>query len=164
MASKLVYLSLGSNIGDREASLNTALNKIEQQEIHIVARSSMYETEPQDVTEQPWFLNIVVACETRYFPIQLLKILQGIERDMGRTRGPNVIRRGPRPIDIDILLFGSTAMNTPQLTVPHPRMLDRRFVLEPLIEVAPDLKFPGTMKPLRSFLPALSVQRVRKLR
>lgn len=163
MASKLVYLSLGSNIGGREAHLRTALDKLEEQEIRILARSSLYETEPQDVTDQPWFLNMVVACETRCFPIQLLKILQGIERDMGRVRGPNILRRGPRPIDIDILLFGSSVIQTPSLTLPHPRMLDRRFVLEPLIEVAPDLKFPGTMKPLRSFLLAVSNQRLKKL-
>jgi 2-amino-4-hydroxy-6-hydroxymethyldihydropteridine diphosphokinase len=163
LASKRVYLSLGSNLGDRNAHLTTALDKLEQQQIRVTARSSLYETEPHDVSEQPWFLNMAVACETSYFPIQLLKVLQGIERDMGRTRGPNTVRRGPRPIDLDILLVGSAVVNTPILTIPHPRMLDRRFVLEPLIEIAPDLKFPGTMKPLKSFIPAVSSQRVRKL-
>lgn len=162
MASKLVYLSLGSNLGDREAYIDQALEALERQDIRVTARSSMYETEPQDVADQPWFLNLVVACETRYFPVQLLKILQGIERELGRVRGPGVVRRGPRPIDIDILLFASAMIDTPQLTIPHPRMLDRRFVLEPLLELAPDLKLPASTKPLKSYLPGLLRQRIRR--
>jgi 2-amino-4-hydroxy-6-hydroxymethyldihydropteridine diphosphokinase len=163
LAAKIVYLSLGSNLGDRQLHLDTALEKLEQQHFHVVARSSIYETEPQDVTEQPWFLNTVVACETRYFPLQLLKILQGIEREMGRTRRPNAVRRGPRPIDLDILLYGKMVVNTPQLTIPHARLLHRRFVLEPLLEIAPDLKLPGSMQPLKSYLREVALQRVRKL-
>ena len=162
MPSKLVYLSLGSNLGDRDKYLADALELLEAHQVHIIARSSVYETEPQDVTNQPWFLNIVVACETRRFPLQLLGVLQHIERELGRVRGASIIRRGPRTIDIDILLFGSAIVDTGKLTIPHPRMLERRFVLEPLIEIAPDLKFPPTNKPLKSYLPALAGQKVRK--
>lgn len=162
MSSKRVYLSLGSNIGDREKSLTAALDRLEQNHIHITARSSLYETEPQDVTDQPWFLNLVVACETHYFPLQLLSVLQRIERELGRTRVPGTVRRGPRSIDIDILLFANATLETPQLTIPHPRMLERRFVLQPLFEIAPDLKYPGTNKPLKSYLPAVASQRLNK--
>ncbi|HZS57197.1 MAG TPA: 2-amino-4-hydroxy-6-hydroxymethyldihydropteridine diphosphokinase [Bryobacteraceae bacterium] len=162
MESKLVYLSLGSNIGDREKSLNDALESLAQQQIHIIARSSLYETEPQDVVDQPWFLNIVVACETRYFPLQLLQILQRCERELGRVRGNAIRRRGPRIIDIDILLYGNVTLDTPPLSIPHPRMLQRRFVLEPLLEIAPNLKFPGTNKPLKSYLSSVATQQTRK--
>jgi len=164
LASKRVYLSLGSNTGDREKSLHAALDRLEQNDIHIAARSSLYETEPQDVTAQPWFLNIVTDCETRCFPLQLLSVLQRIERELGRTRSPSTMRRGPRPIDIDILMFGSAILETPQLTIPHPRMLERRFVLEPLLEIAPDLKHPVTKKPLRAYLPGVASQKMRLLR
>lgn len=149
-------------MGDREKMLGAALDRFEENELHITARSSLYETEPQDVTDQPWFLNLVVACETRYFPLQLLSILQRIERELGRTRSPGAIRRGPRPIDIDILVFGNTIVDAPQLTIPHPRMLERRFVLEPLLEIAPDLKYPGTNKQLKSYLPGVTSQRLSK--
>jgi 2-amino-4-hydroxy-6-hydroxymethyldihydropteridine diphosphokinase len=155
-------LSLGSNLGDREQHLNDAIKLLEQEKIHITAQSAIYETEPRDVTSQPWFLNIVAACDTQYFPLQFLKILQRIERDLGRVRNCETERRGPRPIDIDILLFGDTVLDTALLTVPHPRMLERRFVLEPLLEIAPDLKYPRTNKPLKSFLAAVATQKIRK--
>lgn len=162
MASKLVYLSLGSNLGDREKSLNDAVVGLEKEKVHVTARSGFYETEPQDVKDQPWFLNMVACCETRYFPLQLLNVLQRIERELGRVRDPGAIRRGPRVIDIDILLYGTATLDTSQLTIPHPRMFERRFVLEPLLEIAPDLKMPGTNKPLTSYLPAVSAQKLRK--
>jgi 2-amino-4-hydroxy-6-hydroxymethyldihydropteridine diphosphokinase len=162
LASKLVYLSLGSNVGDREKSLNDALEALEQQQIHVTARSSIYESEPQDVTDQPWFLNVAAACETRYFPRQLLQVLQRLERELGRVRGAGTVRRGPRTIDIDILLYGDLLLDTPQLIIPHPRMLERRFVLEPLVEIAPHLKFPRTDKPLKSYLSAVATQKIRK--
>ncbi len=152
MASKLVYLSLGANLGDREKSLIDALRLLEDNQIHVVAQSPLYETEPRDVIDQPWFLNLVVACETHCFPLQLLSVLQRIERELGRVRSAGAIRRGPRTIDIDILLYGSATLDTPQLSIPHPRMLERRFVLEPLLEIAPDLKLPGSGKPLKSYL------------
>jgi 2-amino-4-hydroxy-6-hydroxymethyldihydropteridine diphosphokinase len=162
LASKQVYLSLGANVGNREKAIHDALAAIENETIRIHARSSLYETEPQEVTDQPWFLNMVVCCETTLFPTQLLNVLMRVERELGRVRGPSVVRRGPRTIDIDILLYNNAIVDTPQLTIPHPRMLDRRFVLEPLLEIAPDLKMPGTGKPLKSYLRAVAAQNIRK--
>jgi len=158
LTTKRVYLSLGSNVGKLEENLQRALTLLENKKIHVVDRSSVYETEPQDVTDQPWFLNMAVACETRCFPLQLLTAVRNIERQMGRRRS---IRRGPRVIDIDILLFGNAVIDTPQLTVPHPRMLERRFVIEPLLEIAPDLVHPVTRRPLRDYLNRVKTQKLR---
>lgn len=163
MAFKLVYICLGSNLGNREQNIAGALGSLEENRIHVTAQSSLYETEPQDVADQPWFLNQVVACQTTYFPLQLLSILQRIERDLGRTRNETTIRRGPRVIDLDILLYDSVTMDTPELTIPHPRMLQRRFVLDPLLELAPEVKYPGQDKPLKSYLHGLTGQKIRKL-
>jgi 2-amino-4-hydroxy-6-hydroxymethyldihydropteridine diphosphokinase len=163
MAAKIVYLSLGSNLGDRERNLRRACEALETEQVHILKRSSMYETEPQDVTAQAWFLNMVVECETRCFPIQLLTLLQRIEHELGRMRSAGVMRRGPRTIDIDILLFGNVIMDTAQLSVPHPRMLERRFVLEPLLEIAPELRHPQTKEPLAKYLAHVARQKIRKL-
>jgi len=162
MPEKLVYLSLGSNLGDREANLRRAVERLNQEHVRVVRQSSLYETEPQDVTGQPWFLNSVAECETRCFPLQLLSILQGIEREAGRSRGTGEVRRGPRVIDLDILLCGGVVMELPQLTIPHPRMLQRRFVLEPLVEIAPELRHSRTGQLYRQFLPALAGQKMRK--
>ena len=120
---KTVYLALGSNLGDREARLREAVAKLEAAEIHILRRSPVYETEPQDVRDQGWFLNAVVEAETALFPMQLLARTQKIEREMGRQR---VKVSGPRSIDIDILLYGNFVIRTPQLEIPHPRMTARR--------------------------------------
>ncbi len=163
MAAKIVFLSLGSNLGTREQNLERALAALEQQHVGVIARSSIYETEPQDIAQQPWFLNLVAECETNCFPLQLLALLQKIERELGRVRGAGTVRRGPRIIDIDILLFGNVVMNTSELTIPHPRMLERRFVLEPLLEIAPDLKHPKTKEPLSKSLTKVAAQKVRKL-
>jgi len=163
MNEKTVYLSLGSNMGEREDRLGQALYALERDEVAIVTRSSVYETEPQDVANQPWFLNMAVECHTRALPLQLLNTLLRIEREIGRVRHAN-LQRGPRPIDLDILLFGNAVINTPQLTVPHPRMLQRRFVLEPLLEIAPDLRHPVTREALRTYLPATLSQQVRLTR
>jgi 2-amino-4-hydroxy-6-hydroxymethyldihydropteridine diphosphokinase len=139
MQAKKVYLSLGSNLGNREQNLEQAIAALEREHIRVEARSSIYETEPRDVRDQPWFLNMVVECETEYFPLQLLAVLQRIEREMGRVRR-GAAPRGPRLIDIDILLFGTVKIKTAKLEVPHPRMLERRFVLEPLLEIAPGFR------------------------
>jgi 2-amino-4-hydroxy-6-hydroxymethyldihydropteridine diphosphokinase len=156
------YLSLGSNLGDRRSNLETALEWLEKEKVHVLLRSSVYETEPQDVKSQPWFLNMVVLCETTCFPIQLLGLLQKVEREMGRVRQA-AARRGPRLIDIDILLFGNAVMETSELVIPHPRMFDRRFVLEPLLEIAPELKHPETKEPISRYLSRVRDQKIRKL-
>ena len=161
MLPKKVYLSLGSNLGEREENLHRALAALAQDDIEILAQSSIYETEPQDFPNQRWFLNMVVACETRLLPLQLLRTLQQIERDLGRAR--NAVHKGPRTIDIDILLFGAATIKTPRLTVPHARMFDRRFVLAPLLEIAPAMRHPTTGEPLASSLGRLGNQRLRKL-
>jgi 2-amino-4-hydroxy-6-hydroxymethyldihydropteridine diphosphokinase len=147
MMRRRVYLSLGSNLGDRRKNLNDALDAIGNEKIHLVKSSSLYETAPQDVVDQPWFLNMVVQCETDYFPVQLLSVLQRVEREMGRKR-VGVPPRGPRLIDIDILLYGDVQIKTPRLEIPHPRMLGRRFVLEPLLEIAPDLPYAHKLRQL----------------
>src|SRR5690348_13634604 len=124
MQAKKVYLSLGSNLGNREQNLEQAIAALEREHIRVKARSSIYETEPRDVRDQPWFLNMVIECETEYFPLQLLAVLQRIEREMGRVRR-GAAPRGPRLIDIDILLFGTVNIKTAKLEIPHPRMLER---------------------------------------
>jgi 2-amino-4-hydroxy-6-hydroxymethyldihydropteridine diphosphokinase len=150
---KTVYLSLGSNLGDRAAHLRQAIDALKALG-DVVAISSFYETEPIEFIRQPWFLNCAVALETERLPKQLLAAVLRIERDMGRKR---TVDKGPRLIDIDILLFGSSIIDTPQLTVPHPALHERRFVLEPLAEIAPDARHPAlpqTIRELRDALPA----------
>lgn len=154
------YLSLGSNVGNREAQLREALSRLSA--IGGVAKiSSFYETEPLEFTEQPWFLNCAVALETDQTPQQLMKALLRIEQDMGRRR---VQRKGPREIDIDILLFDDEVVTKNELTIPHPAMAERRFVLEPLAEIAPEVRHPVTEKTVREMLRELPEgQAVRKL-
>lgn len=148
----IAYLSLGSNVGNREQNLREAIHRASPLG-RIVAVSSFYETEPVDFTDQPWFLNCVIALETTVEPAQLMRELLRIEHEMGRQR---VLKQGPRSIDIDILLFGDVVANTPELTLPHPRMLRRRFVLEPLAEIAPDILPPGSPKTVRQLLADLA--------
>jgi 2-amino-4-hydroxy-6-hydroxymethyldihydropteridine diphosphokinase len=149
---KIAYLSLGSNLGDRCANLENALQRL-QKIGAITARSSFYETEPQDMREQPWFLNCAVALETELMPKQLLHATLGIEREMGRRRAGR--GKGPRIIDIDILLFGSSVVETKDLMIPHPRMHQRRFVLQPMAEIAPDVRHPILKKTMRELLAEL---------
>jgi 2-amino-4-hydroxy-6-hydroxymethyldihydropteridine diphosphokinase len=145
-------------MGDREAHLLQALEKLEVAGIHVLRRSSIYETEPQDLAHQPWFLNMVVEVESELFPRLLLARTQAIELAMGRRRE---VAKGPRPIDIDILLFGKFVISTRELEVPHPRMSERRFVLEPLAELAPDLCHPATGKTVREMLANVGAQIVK---
>ncbi len=156
---KIAYIGLGSNLGDRAAQLDDALSQMETANLKILRMSSRYETAPQDVTAQPWFLNMVVEAETRLFPRQLLNVLQRIERDMGRVRR---MAKGPRVIDLDLLLYGSAIVQAPELTVPHPRLHERRFVLEPLAELAPGLRHPILRRTMRELLGSVSAQAVRR--
>jgi 2-amino-4-hydroxy-6-hydroxymethyldihydropteridine diphosphokinase len=158
---KQAFLSLGSNLGDREANLLAALERLEAAGIHILRRSTIYETEPQDFHDQPWFLNLVVEVETELFSRLLLARLQAIELGMGRKRG---VPKGPRLIDIDILLFGDFVIGTRELEVPHPRMRERRFVLEPLAELAPDLRDPVNGKTVSEMLSETQAQIVKPWR
>jgi 2-amino-4-hydroxy-6-hydroxymethyldihydropteridine diphosphokinase len=140
VAETTVYLSLGSNLGDREKNLRTAMIALAEAKVRMTCVSSLYETEPVDLREQPWFLNCVVQGETQLAALDLLRTLRGIESQMGSKK---LVPKGPRLIDLDILLYGDETIDTPELQVPHPRMLQRRFVLAPLAEIAPNLKHPA---------------------
>jgi 2-amino-4-hydroxy-6-hydroxymethyldihydropteridine diphosphokinase len=137
-----VYLSLGSNVGDRAAHLKAAITRLGKLG-RVAAVSSFYETEPVEVNDQSWFLNCVLALDTEEAPQTLLRSVLDIEREMGRQRTK---AKGPRNIDIDILLFGEAIVNDKGLTIPHPAMEQRRFVLEPLSEIAPNARHPGSGK------------------
>ena len=128
------YLSIGANLGDREANLREAVHRLSALGT-VALTSSIYETEPWGGVRQPMFLNMAVALDTDLLPNDLLASVKEIERDMGRTPGP---RYGPRLIDIDILLYGDTRIHTAVLKIPHPQMLDRDFVMVPLREIDPE--------------------------
>ena len=143
---KTVYLSLGSNQGDRETNLRAALAHLNALG-RLTATSSFYETEPLEHLAQPRFLNCAAALETDLMPRQLLSRTQHIEQQLGRRRIPGSHGaaprpKGPRPIDIDIVFFGRAIVDTPTLVIPHPAMHQRRFVLEPLAEIAPEVRHP----------------------
>ena len=157
---KTVYLSLGSNIGDRERHLRDAIERLEGERLRVLRVSPIYETEPVDHTDQRWFLNLVAETETELFPTQLLVYTSRIERALGRVRAAP---KGPRTIDIDILLYGNARVRTPKLEIPHPRMGERRFVLVPLADLAPDLRDPVTGRSIRELLGDLQGQTVRKI-
>jgi 2-amino-4-hydroxy-6-hydroxymethyldihydropteridine diphosphokinase len=156
---KTIYLSLGSNMGDRAGLLRLALAALPAAGVEVVRTSSVYQTEPMELREQNWFLNIAVECRTDLFPLQLLRRLKKIELALGRKR---IVPKGPRTIDIDIVLYGRVAMETPVLTIPHPRFRERRFVLEPLAELAPDLRDPVTRRTVADLLRDTVGQKVRR--
>ncbi|HEX2045124.1 MAG TPA: 2-amino-4-hydroxy-6-hydroxymethyldihydropteridine diphosphokinase [Gaiellaceae bacterium] len=136
------YVGLGANLGDREATIRRAVGLVGAQEgIEVVAVSSLRETEPVGYEDQPPFLNGALAVETTLSPRELLERLLAVERELGRRRGTGP-RFGPRPIDLDLLLYGGEVVDEPGLTVPHPRLAERRFVLEPLHELDPALALP----------------------
>jgi len=137
--SKLIYLSLGSNLGDRAANISRALELLEAAGVRITRRSSLYSTEPVGFTEQPWFLNCCVAAETSLLPRQLLHTVRSTEVHLGRRLR---FDKGPRTLDIDILFYGRASVRTRDLVIPHPRLAQRRFVLVPLVEIAPFLRHP----------------------
>lgn len=158
---KVTYFSLGSNVGDRIANLNLAISKLGKIG-EVAATSSFYETEPVGTVAQPWFVNCAVKLDTEKMPQQLLAAVLDVEQEMGRRRTQE---KGPRIIDIDILLFANSIIHTKNLTVPHPAMHERRFVLEPMTEIAADVRHPAlkrTMRELRDALPpGQAVRRIR---
>lgn len=156
-----VYLSLGSNLGDREQHLRDAIERLTAPKLSVLRVSPIYETAPVDYLDQGWFLNLAVEAETSLFPLQLLGHTARIEHELGRTR---TIAKGPRKIDIDILFYGRAIIRSTRLEVPHPRMDDRRFVLAPLADLAPDLRHPVTHLTIRQMLAQAPDQRVRLLR
>lgn len=156
----LTYLSLGSNVGDRERNLREAIRRLGGLG-HVVKISSFYETEPVEFTQQPWFLNCAVALDANDPPEQLMPALLKIEREMGRER---LLKKGPRIIDLDILLSGDTTIESRELTIPHPAMHNRRFVLQPMAEIAPEAQHPTLKKTMDELLaelpPGPAVRRV----
>lgn len=134
-----VYIALGTNVGDRDHNLREAVRLLKDAGIRILKISSVYETEPVDYLEQPWFLNAALEAQTDLPANDLLRKLHAIESAMGSKKP---FAKGPRLIDLDILLYNNETIATPELQIPHPRMLDRRFVLAPLAEISPNFRHP----------------------
>ena len=157
---KAAYLGLGTNLGDREANLRQAADLLASDRLAVKRASSLYETAPRDVLDQPYFLNQVLEIETDLFPRQLFERAKKIEREMGRVRSQP---KGPRLIDIDILLYGDAVVKTDDLDIPHVAIPERRFVLEPLAELVPELRHPVTKKTIVQMLNAVRDQAVKRL-
>jgi 2-amino-4-hydroxy-6-hydroxymethyldihydropteridine diphosphokinase len=158
-----VYLSLGSNLGDRSQNLREAITRLEERGLQITAISSVYETVPVGETAEPvpYYLNIAARAETDLHPQALLNVMQAVEQAGGRTP---TFRWGPRIIDIDLLLYDGVTMDSDRLTLPHPRLYERAFALIPLSEIAPDLTFPdGTTLSDRLNDPDVRAQSVRRI-
>lgn len=151
-----IFLSLGTNLGDKEGNLELALQLLSEN-IKILKKSSYYETEPVGYKDQPWFLNMVVEGETELSPEATLLFTKAIEMEMKRVK---TIINGPRTIDVDILLFGNEKIETENLKIPHPRMLLRAFVLIPLFEIAPDLVIGG--RNIKDVIDNLKGEKLRK--
>ena len=149
MAGKVVYIALGSNIGDRAAMLERAIAAMNSAGIRVSRQSSFYVTEPVDAAGQAWFLNAVAEAETSLLPLQLLHALLRIERELGRRR---ITPHGPRTIDLDILFYGSSVIRSKELQVPDPRLPERRFVLVPLAQFAPEFRHPALHKSVTQLL------------
>jgi len=157
-----VYLGMGANLGDRQQTIEKAVQMLAQTpDIKIINQSAYYETEPIGYTAQDWFLNNVLHIRTTLTPAALLKVTQAIEQQLGRVR---TIRWGPRTIDIDILFYGEQIINTPDLIIPHPRLLERAFVVIPLLEIAPEIHYPGGQRLAAMVSPRLAEQRIYRLK
>ena len=157
---KIVFLALGSNLGDREEHLRDARERIAGKGVRLLRASSIYETAPRDLLDQPWFLNQVIEVESELFPRQLLARVKRIEREMGRRKR---VDKGPREIDIDILFYADAVVKTEELEIPHPRLAERRFVLEPLAELAAEKRHPLLKRTVRELLAKVQEQEVRKV-
>jgi 2-amino-4-hydroxy-6-hydroxymethyldihydropteridine diphosphokinase len=141
VTARLGYLGLGSNVGDRVSHLRAAIAGLRDHGVDVDAISSTYETEPVgEVLDQPDFLNAAIRIRTRLEPEELLDVCKAIEVEQGRVLGGQ--RHGPRPLDVDLLLLGDVELETERLTLPHPEVTSRRFVLAPLLELDPDLSLP----------------------
>ena len=155
------YLGLGSNVGDREANLRDARAALGRAGVEVLASSSLYETAPQgDVLDQPDFLNACLRVRTALGPEELLDVCKAVELELGRT--PGGVRHGPRPIDVDLLLLGDLEYSSERLTLPHREVTSRRFVVEPLLELDPELALPDGTR-LAELAESLQDQRVRRL-
>jgi 2-amino-4-hydroxy-6-hydroxymethyldihydropteridine diphosphokinase len=161
-AAKRAYLSFGSNLGNRVGNIRSALEMLAGSGVEVRRVSSLYKTEPVDFRAQAWFVNCVAEVETELMPLQLLKALQAVERKLGRRRGT---AKGPRQIDIDILLYEKAVIRSAALTVPHERLAQRRFVLVPLRELAAGARHPVTRRTVLEMLSDTpDTSHVRKLR
>jgi 2-amino-4-hydroxy-6-hydroxymethyldihydropteridine diphosphokinase len=155
------YLGLGSNVGDREANLRDARAALGRAGVEVLASSSLYETAPQgELLDQPDFLNACLRIRTALGPEQLLDVCKAVERELGRA--PGGVRHGPRPIDIDLLLLGDLEHSSERLTLPHREVTSRRFVVEPLLELDPELELPDGTR-LAELVESLSGQRVSRI-
>ncbi|MDP2997200.1 MAG: 2-amino-4-hydroxy-6-hydroxymethyldihydropteridine diphosphokinase [Bryobacterales bacterium] len=154
-----VYLSLGSNLGSRDSNLKRAIQLLHGPELRVLRISPVYETAPVDMPDQPLFLNLVLQAETTLEPGELLARTQAVEQALGRKPAAP---KGPRKIDIDILLHGTSIVDQADLRIPHPAMGQRRFVLEPLADLTPDLCHPADGRPFREMLAATLDQQARK--
>ena len=152
-----VYLGLGSNIGESKKNIESALALLSEK-VNIVKKSSYYETEPVGFKDQAWFLNMVLEGQTELTPIELLDFTQGIERDMKRVK---TILNGPRIIDLDILIYDDIKMESDRLTLPHPRMQERAFVMVPIFEISPNITLEN--RPIQDIIKSLKGQKIKKL-
>ncbi len=155
----LVYLALGTNLGDRLANLRTAIRSLPPH-VQALAQSRIYETPPWGYTEQPFFLNMAIQARTALAPVALLAYLKQIETSMGREKS---IHWGPRLIDLDILFYDDLALNSPSLVIPHPHLHERGFVLAPLADLAPDLEHPLLRRRIRDLLAEVDLTGIRPL-
>ena len=162
MSARVGYLGLGSNVGDREAHLRAAVEALREHGVEVEAVSSLYETEPVgEILDQPDFLNAAVRIRTALEPEALLDLCKAIEVEHGRMLGAP--RHGPRPLDVDLLLLGDLGLQSDRLTLPHPEMTRRRFVLEPLVELEADLALPDGSRAAEALATLGEDQRVERV-